>query len=149
MSRLRWPCCQVEGCRRRATRAVEVELPEEWGPGIGFRVLMVTIGACREHGAELTRRALAVLEARGEYADLLTVIADAVETDGALRHQVEALDRELVEAAGAADYQREHAERAEAALRIAQAAAAPTDPAGVWLDAHQAPAPAEVEGGAA
>jgi hypothetical protein len=110
--------CQVAGCRRRAMRAVEIELPTDWNATFGFRVVTVMLGTCVRHGRELARHATALLEARGEQDDLLQVIVGAVETDAAAREVIERMDRDLTEAEGALDYQRKRADRAEAGLRL-------------------------------
>jgi hypothetical protein len=116
--------CQFTDCRRRAMRAVTVELPTDWQPTFGFRVVEVTVGTCVQHGRELERHAAALLEARGEHHDLVQVIADAVETDIAARRVIVEQEHALTECEGAVDYQRKRAERAEAELEIARTAEA-------------------------
>jgi hypothetical protein len=106
--------CQVADCRRRAMRAVEIELPTDWNATLGFRVLTVMLGTCVRHGREIERHATALLEARAEQEDLIRVIALAVETDAAAREVIERMERDLGEAEGAVAYQRERADRAEA-----------------------------------
>ena len=74
----------------------------------------MTVGACVEHGRALERHGAALLEARGELHDLVWVIDGAVTTYEAVAAENERLNQALVEAEGAADYQRERAEGAEA-----------------------------------
>src|SRR5258708_6997440 len=87
--------CQVQDCRRRAMRAVEIELPTDWQPTLGFRCMPLTVGACVEHGRQIERHAAALLQARGELDDLVGVIARAVEEDLAASEAIERGERDL------------------------------------------------------
>jgi hypothetical protein len=74
--------CQVRGCRARACEAIEVELPATWEPAATYTVLVITVGACREHARELRRRIAAILQMRADLRGLLAIVeAAAMEGD--------------------------------------------------------------------
>ncbi len=113
------PLCQVASCRQRSCRAVEIDLPASWDGAREYTALTVTVGLCREHGSEVSRRTEALLQARSDHGALLAVIEMAAVEDLTARQATEALERALAEAEGAVAYQRDRAERAEAALQRA------------------------------
>lgn len=120
MAYLKRPRCQVPHCRARVAGVVDIELPDAWEGSAEYRVITVSIGACGKHGRELRRRALAVLEARSDLYNLLSIVQAAVEVEADLRHRAERAECDLLEAEGAVDYQRECAQRAELALRLVE-----------------------------
>jgi hypothetical protein len=115
------PRCQVAGCRALVVRAVEIELPMAWEASAEHTVLTVVVGACAGHGHALACRVRGLLEARAEYPQLLSIIERAAVEDAARRRRMEEVERDLVEAEGALDYQRERAEHAESAMRVVAA----------------------------
>lgn len=110
------PWCQVPGCRKQVGQVVEIDVPASWDAFETYTTLTVHLGTCRKHGRELTRRMTAMLEARVEYAQMVALIGGAAVAEASARGVVEELRRLLTEAEGAVAFQRERAERAEAAL---------------------------------
>jgi hypothetical protein len=88
------PCCQVPQCHARACRAVEIELPAAWEASATYNVLSVLVGACREHARELARRSAAVLDARADLHNLLTILEQAAVVDAEVRCRLEAAEAE-------------------------------------------------------
>jgi hypothetical protein len=72
----------VRGCRGRACEAIEIELPASWDASATYSVLVIVVGACREHARELRRRAVAVVEARADRRVLLAIIESAAMGEG-------------------------------------------------------------------
>jgi len=83
--------CQVPTCRAFARRRIEIELPAVWEGSATFTVLTVEVGACDEHGPDLERRAGAVVEARADLCNLLTIVEGAVRIETDLRAQIDLL----------------------------------------------------------
>ena len=81
--------CQVPTCRAFARRRIEIEMPAAWEGSATYTVLTVEVGACDEHGPELERRAVAMLEARADLYNLLTIVEDAAHIEAQLRAQID------------------------------------------------------------
>ncbi len=89
MNRNDRPLCQVPGCRHRAVRAVEVDLPASWEATQNYTTLTVTVGLCCKHAAEVSRRVAAALEARSDLYNLITIVETAVRFEKALELRLE------------------------------------------------------------
>jgi len=110
--------CQVAGCHVRAMRAIEIDLPMAWEAAAEYTALTVVVGLCPRHGHDVTRRVRALLGARAELPQLLTIIDSAVQVEADLRERAEDLDEALAESEGLRGWECERAARAEAALRL-------------------------------
>ena len=82
--------CQVLGCHRYAARVVAIDLPAAWEATAAFTTVSVAAGFCHRHGHDVERRVLAMLQARGEFHDLLTIIEAAVRYEKSLQVRLEA-----------------------------------------------------------
>lgn len=91
MKRNERPFCQVPGCRHHAARAVEIDLPAAWEATQNYTTLTVTVGLCGKHGREVARRVQAVLEARGDLYNLVTIVEAAVRFEKVLELRLEAM----------------------------------------------------------
>jgi len=107
--------CQARGCGEHASGVVEVELPVTWEASAEYTVLTLSVAVCDDHAHDVGGRARGLLEARVELVQLLSIIERAAVDEVAARDRIEELERDLVEAEGALDYQRERADRAETA----------------------------------
>jgi hypothetical protein len=83
--------CQVPSCQALARRRIEIELPAAWEASATYTVLTVAVGACFEHAPELERRAAAMLEARADLYNPLTIVEGAVRIEADLRSQLDLL----------------------------------------------------------
>jgi hypothetical protein len=82
--------CQVPGCHRHAAKVVEIDLPAAWEATAAFTTVSLVAGCCHTHGHEIERRVQAMLQARTEFHDLLTIIEQAVRYEKALQLRLEA-----------------------------------------------------------
>ena len=89
MNRNERPLCQVAGCHQLAARAVEVDLPASWEATQNYTTLTVVVGLCCKHGAEVQRRVEAVLEARSDLHNLITIVDAAVSVERDLSRRAE------------------------------------------------------------
>ncbi len=103
--------CQVSGCRSRAVQAADIDLPAAWGAERSYTAPPVVVGLCRRHGREVGRRVTALLEARSEFAHLLTIIEGAVTAEALSQSQLCAAEAELERLASEVACQRERAMR--------------------------------------
>jgi hypothetical protein len=87
------PLCQVGGCRARACRAVEIQLPAAWEASRTYTVLTLVLGACGEHARELERRVAAMIDARVDLYNLLAIVEAAAARDAELRARLAASER--------------------------------------------------------
>jgi len=83
--------CQLPSCRALARRRIEIELPAAWEASATYTVLTVAVGACFEHAPELERRVAAMLEARADLYNLLTIVDGAVRVEAELRARLDLL----------------------------------------------------------
>jgi hypothetical protein len=86
----KYPYCQVSGCHRRAARAVEIDLPASWEASRKYTTLTVVAGLCLQHGHDVSARVQAMLQARTEFHDLLTIIEMATRFELAQRLRLDA-----------------------------------------------------------
>src|SRR6266700_5964999 len=77
--------CQMADCRNRATRLVKVELPATWSGASEYTARTLLVGVCGDCGRDLESRARALLGARAEFGQLLTIIDEAVGNEFAMR----------------------------------------------------------------
>jgi hypothetical protein len=70
--------CQILGCDLDAVSVAEIELPEAWEATANFTVMTVHAGCCYRHGIEVARRVEAILEARNDLHNLITILEAAV-----------------------------------------------------------------------
>ncbi len=84
--------CQVADCRAAFRRVVAIELPAAWEASRSYSVITVLVGACREHAPELERRAHALLDARADLHNLLTIVETEVAVEADLRQRLAASD---------------------------------------------------------
>jgi hypothetical protein len=82
------PCCRVAGCRQPIQRFVEIRLPADWTTAGALPVLVLPVGACQLHAAELERRQRALGAARRDLPALTSVLQVAVATTLALRRDL-------------------------------------------------------------
>ncbi len=83
--------CQVSGCRRLAAAdPVEIDLPMAWEATREFTALTVTTNLCRQHCHDVAGRVHALLQARVEFHDLLSIIEMAVRYEKALELRLSA-----------------------------------------------------------
>jgi hypothetical protein len=130
MNRNHRALCQASGCHSLSVRAVEIDLPAAWEATQHFTTLTVVVGLCCKHGTEVSRRVEAVLEARSDLYNLVTIVEAAVRTEKVQQLRLDAatdrgdqLDREN-------GGLRQQLEDTEAALRVARRDARCLVPAG-------------------
>ncbi len=70
--------CQVVGCDLDAVTMAEIDLPHSWEATPNFTALTVDAGCCQRHGLEVARRVQAILEARNDLCNLITIVEAAV-----------------------------------------------------------------------
>lgn len=130
MNRSHRAICQVAGCHSLAARAIEVDLPAAWEATQNYTTLTVVVGLCCKHGVEVQRRVEAVLEARSDLYNLLTIVEAAVSVERDLSRRAERsiaeANRYELEAGGL----RQQLQDTQAALRLARREARRLVPAG-------------------
>ncbi len=82
--------CQVPGCGRQAAEAVSIDLPAAWEASATFTSLSVYVALCHRPGHDVEGRVQAMLAARVEFHDLLTIIEAAVNYEKSLELRLQA-----------------------------------------------------------